>query len=135
MSFSDFNRAGLTVNHAMEFNILAPKYFKEVVLFHDGKRLILDATVVCLLPSHALCLDKYETMKILFSIIINFLPSGSFTKSPHKAFIPENGRDKQNFFFTVQQKRKLGLKLLPPLTFILTSFDMKTNVRLCNDPP
>lgn len=108
MSFSDFNSAGLTVNHAMEFNIHAPVYFKEVVLFHDGKRLILDATdcVVCLLPSNALCLDKYETMKILFSIILNFLPSGSFTKSPQKVFIPENGWDKQNNFFFLCSRRE-----------------------------
>lgn len=47
--------------------------------------------------------------------------------------MPENGQDKQNQFFL--GSKKLGLNLLPPLTFILISVDMETNVRSCNDLP
>lgn len=67
-----------------------------VVLFLDGKRLTVAATacVLCLLASNALCLDKYESIKTLFSFIISFLPSGSSTKIPQKVFIPEYGCNK-----------------------------------------
>lgn len=44
-------------------------------------------------------------MKIFFSNI-NFLPSGSFAKSPQKVFIPENGQDKQNLIFFCAEEEK-----------------------------